>query len=1694
MPSKINKNLLVTIVVVFAAAALVLGGLFLVKWRGDAQRHVRAGDALLAEGEPLQAKWQYGRAVRKSPGNLVYLAKLKEALLLLVPLTDEEATQYYDEYLTYLVHATRQYPEDAELHLASLEALYRTARLTDEPRYWQRLEGASNRMLDRLPPEDPARLRGMLYRGICGLRTKDQMLTSNIDDEGRIRFPGEGDLRMVLEADPDNDLAWGALAFGRMAVARRLELEGRFSQAKKNLALAEQTFEAAKAASPDGIAVSLTVVRDLVIQRIVAANAQERDPGMVSAEDLALINAELEEAIAHLLGVIDPNRDKLYMTEAVRLIALGDLDRGRLRAIDLLEAHLAVYPDDLEKRLLIANYQFQEQMPEAATASAGHILAATNFPVSLKARQQFHARRQAARVIFDVSFYQWIQAEAGADEPALREAVVAARETLQEHLGGETDHPYALDADGKIHFGDGNFRQAVTSLEQLVTRQDPPNPETLRLSASSLEEIGQVGLARERLTQAVEIEPIFLGNHLAKSSLEARMGLFGEALATLQALPREIQDNNEIVIEYAESMRLMLRNDEGGATLTDSTLQAIATAQESLRTGDTEEARTLLLGASEQAGHADVRLLVALANVEVTLGDPTAALVHVHRALEIRPEDQRLDEMRIRLETSDLVEMISRFVELEFDDPEDQAVMKIVNLGALAMAQSVLAQRLEVTGDMDASAEARETSELAKRESSRLRASLSDAAASSRELIVHDFLFALEARAWDEVIACIERVKDANTDEDDGELMQAQYELARGGEALKLGRGDEADRWFELAVATARVATELIPYNDMAWRTLGIASEHLGRDTTARSAMAEAYRCNPNSLDTIRRYSDLLLRPGGEPVRALRILSGATRLYSNDRSLYDAWLEAEAAHGDRARVIAIRRGLRSTDPTDRRNNLRLALLLASTSPGRSTILDARGEQAISSLAWERISTERKKEIIRTEQKRWLDEVDVILTSIEGTEDPDLASASVRARILLEIGDYDGADALLQAFLDRHVDDPQYISMVIFVAQIQIDTDHTMQSIQLLKANRDRQGSRRAIDAALGNIHFAMGRHQEAHDAYRLVLASRDDTTLRARLIESLVKLGRLEEAETELERLSGATNPDYASEMLAAMLWSSRADALASTGEMQRAEMAIKRFRGALGRAERLDPANPTPYQSLAASLLDEYTLTRVPALLDEALAIVDRGARSVDGSEALTITRVDVLQLKGDLILAIDEMRQMLRREPESRAVRQRLITAHLDLGNVDRAIEVLQEGIDLDPGGSVWYVALGDLHRATRGDDGAAIEAYLTAYTRRPRRSLLLKINDATRTTTAWNYDLAATVATANQALLEQEPILIGLYAKALHGLGRHDEAIEQMTRAHAKYRDHIEQGWMPGTVLWSWYSDLTVLFRGDPRGAESFVTGLAGVGASPIERAGLASIWSAADAQGMHRAIDLMHEAVAGAEAVGDDLVPLLLMRRGAYEIRAEDFEASVRTYLQVLQFNPESVPALNNYAYVLGVNLGQPQQALPNAIKAVSLQPRNPELLDTLAELHLMLGDQPRAVEALLQQLRLTPTDPVLLARIALLYTDGMDRADLALPLAEQALLLRPRSPVMLDQVGWVYFRSGQVVRGEDYLRQSIREKPSAGAYLHLVRVFLADDRLEQATDRLRLAEGLAVDPDTRAEVAQLLDDIRRRQDG
>jgi Flp pilus assembly protein TadD len=132
-------------------------------------------------------------------------------------------------------------------------------------------------------------------------------------------------------------------------------------------------------------------------------------------------------------------------------------------------------------------------------------------------------------------------------------------------------------------------------------------------------------------------------------------------------------------------------------------------------------------------------------------------------------------------------------------------------------------------------------------------------------------------------------------------------------------------------------------------------------------------------------------------------------------------------------------------------------------------------------------------------------------------------------------------------------------------------------------------------------------------------------------------------------------------------------------------------------------------------------------------------------------------------------------------------------------------------------------------------------------------------------------------------------------------------------------------------------------------------------------------------------------------------------------------------------------------------GQPEQALKLLDAALVDLPDDPDLLYARGLVTAMLD---QVVEHERDMRRLIELDPQNAhAYNALGYTlaDKTERFEEALALIEKALVLLPGDPYVLDSLGWVHYRRGNLKLALEYLTLAMDQQPDAEIAAHLGEV-------------------------------------------
>ena len=100
----------------------------------------------------------------------------------------------------------------------------------------------------------------------------------------------------------------------------------------------------------------------------------------------------------------------------------------------------------------------------------------------------------------------------------------------------------------------------------------------------------------------------------------------------------------------------------------------------------------------------------------------------------------------------------------------------------------------------------------------------------------------------------------------------------------------------------------------------------------------------------------------------------------------------------------------------------------------------------------------------------------------------------------------------------------------------------------------------------------------------------------------------------------------------------------------------------------------------------------------------------------------------------------------------------------------------------------------------------------------------------------------------------------------------------------------------------------------------------------------------------------------------------MTLGLVREKMKDFPSAAVAYEKVLARSPDSVPALNNLAYLYAEHLNEPQKAVELARKARNEQPGDASVADTLGWALFKQRDYPQALVFLQEAGEMLGTNP------------------------------------------------------------------------------------------------------------------------
>ena len=744
-------------------------------------------------------------------------------------------------------------------------------------------------------------------------------------------------------------------------------------------------------------------------------------------------------------------------------------------------------------------------------------------------------------------------------------------------------------------------------------------------------------------------------------------------------------------------------------------------------------------------------------------------------------------------------------------------------------------------------------------------------------------------------------------------------------------RKEQRDLW-ELAAAAFAQARETQKTDARNLMRLGQSYAALGRETEATEALESAIRANPKNAQAHKTLAVLAQRSGDRDT-FLEHLAIVGDLIPNDGWVINA-LAAERELTAPQEGIARREEMRKDNPDDLSNLLKLADLYDRVD---------RGDDAAACYD-DALTKAPENQVVVTQA----------------------------ATFFRKSGADDRAESALRAFVATRTDPAEHAEAQLLVGRhFALLGDVAKADAEFAKA-ADLQGTARVF-AGLANHYYSTSRYLEARRWQQRALDQADPTqvtvvtALKRMGISCLLKLNDKQEAALEV----AAYQRDYPEDP--------RGWRLLSGVEHRRG-----RLREALNAIDRFIQARPDDPQGLYARVQLYFSMGRMSAAITDLERLRAQHPDAFDLAPRIRLA--GAYAVNGQEDLAVSELQTISEENPDALHVSRAWVELLFSLRRYAEAQQVLTRLISRFPDTPEWYALRGrasyrsDDHPDALADFRRAVEAseYLPEYVAELLDLLITENRVADgilfyeqsvpqqRRSPAVRYRYAHLLALSGDT-----SAAVQLYRRVMNddALGFQD-AQRLAVDANSAFPDGGAIDAFENTEFEN-TADQADLEKAN----NHILAGLLTVAGRDVDAAALA---------------EKLRES---ATTDGERLLPLAWL--GEIYSRTAAYEKAKGCFEDTLKIDPDSISALNNLAYVLADELGQPEQALPYAKRAAQLSERsgamdagNPgrwaPIFDTLGWVHARLGDLADARGELSRAVQVDPQFVVAYYHLAEVY--------------------------------------------------------------------------------------------------------------
>ena len=321
----------------------------------------------------------------------------------------------------------------------------------------------------------------------------------------------------------------------------------------------------------------------------------------------------------------------------------------------------------------------------------------------------------------------------------------------------------------------------------------------------------------------------------------------------------------------------------------------------------------------------------------------------------------------------------------------------------------------------------------------------------------------------------------------------------------------------------------------------------------------------------------------------------------------------------------------------------------------------------------------------------------------------------------------------------------------------------------------------------------------------------------------------------------------------------------------------------------------------------------------------------------------------------------------PKNLDARKELIELLTRASNLQRAIEVAQDGARINPRDAEWQTLIGNLY-SRKNDLPNATTAFDAAFIIQPDATQLLTAVMQRIRSDKKDWDAAMQLLRTNAKIVATSIKLQILLAVALVNNGQRDSGLLAMRNNYKNIQDGIAAGTLSTDEWGMWYTGLNSCFEKKPQESEAFIKALATNNQFDYWNClGLATLYTLQGETGLAAAVEILEKAVELAKSSGvkdsNQLQAAALLQAGNLLYVSKNFPKSISLFERAIELAPNNAGAMNNAAFIIAQSGGNPQRAVDLARKCVEISPSTDDFLDTLGFALLRAGKPSEAMDSL-----------------------------------------------------------------------------------------------------------------------------------